>query len=140
MAYESAVECRRCAYKDGDETFQLLHLEWDIEEAKRLVEAKPHEVRPLRIADLDGLLRWIAVDREHATHVPTDQPVIVAIVPKMAADGGDAIIPIDGWHRIARAGMEGRETVPAVMLTRAESIKVMVDRMKVARRAKGRKR
>lgn len=43
-------------------------------------------------------------------------PIIVApIAPESGQDNGSIVI--DGWHRIYRARREGRDTLPALLLT-----------------------
>jgi ParB-like chromosome segregation protein Spo0J len=42
-------------------------------------------------------------------------------VPVILVQLNDSCLPIDGWHRIAKAKLEGRSTLPCVVLNKTES-------------------
>jgi hypothetical protein len=66
-----------------------------------------------------GMVRLfvVEVDREYAmTRTNLDQPILV--VRLLANDGEDlGGMVIDGWHRMYRARVEGRTTLPAYVLS-----------------------
>jgi hypothetical protein len=78
---------------------------WDVNAA--LDEADP-EVHTVLVSDVASILGLIRVDREHAKTADLSKPILLARFPDV-----DAWLPIDGWHRIARAVDEGVETLPA---------------------------
>jgi hypothetical protein len=119
-----------------DETFTFMWSEWDVDAAKAIVQAKPRKIE--RIA-VDRLEPFLSKRTPHETgtgftiragivtdeiRINTDEtisldvPLIVAITPE-----GNAL-PIDGWHRVAKAVALGVETLPLVYLTKAESKRV----------------
>ena len=85
---------------------------WDVDQAQqaaRLVKAQP-----LPISNLGALISMglIYVDAEHADTVDLDKPILVAPLPETATH-----LPIDGWHRIAKALSQGVTELPAKVLT-----------------------
>jgi len=114
-----------------NETFRFLRSAWDVRKAKELIAAKPRKVDEMSIsgpAELVGspvgptFVMGITVNwsRCESHEVNMDVPVILA----RRKDGTH--MPIDGWHRIAKAKMTGRTTLPCVVLTRKESIQVEI--------------
>ncbi|MGW4569438.1 hypothetical protein ACWEN3_46405 [Streptomyces sp. NPDC004561] len=57
----------------------------------------------------------------HAMQTDLDKPVVIAT---LQFDGNPAVLLIDGVHRVYRAMIEGRSTLPACMLTAAETAQV----------------
>ncbi len=98
---------------------------YDITAAKFILSKKPRPIKPLVLADFaskvgrKGAPGLIRIDWRKALKTNTDTtPVIVVQV-----DG--ELLPIDGWHRIAKALSSGVETLPCVLLTVAETKKVI---------------
>ncbi|MCX4826328.1 hypothetical protein OG883_42570 [Streptomyces sp. NBC_01142] len=58
---------------------------------------------------------------EHAMQTDLDTPVIIAT---MEFDGNEAVLLIDGVHRMYRAMVENRPTLPAYLLTTTETMQV----------------
>lgn len=111
---------------ETEEFFQFVCRAWDVREAKKLIASK--KARPIHtipVADLKGLVGEpdklslaIRVDWEAAKTADVTIPII------LAQDA--ACIPIDGYHRIARAILDGLTELPAVVLTKAETKKVRI--------------
>lgn len=126
---------------DEIEVFEMLGSRWNITEAKKLVAAtlrtfdREGPDGKIRIADVaaavagnddeGGVLGGVRIDKEHAATVDLADPIIVATMP-MEHEGKPVLYPIDGWHRIYRAHREGIDRLPAYVLTRAESKRVMI--------------
>jgi ParB-like chromosome segregation protein Spo0J len=59
----------------------------------------------------------VEINWEHAQSDAIDLTVPVILAWTKAG----SLLPIDGWHRIAKATLAGVETLPAVVLNKAES-------------------
>lgn len=114
---------------DMDETFQLVSRSWDVREAKKIIASKrARKVYPIPVASLkalvgtpDTLSLCVRVDWEVAKIVDVSVPLILVQDQDL-----DTCVPIDGYHRIARAVLDGLTELPAVVLTKAESKKVRI--------------
>lgn len=106
---------------DEGETFTLMAHTWDVTRGWELAgDREPVEVETRQLVSLLTLIR---IDEEHAMTVDVTRPLLLATYP--AQDGQPALhLPIDGWHRLARAVMEQVPTMRAVVLTEAESEQV----------------
>jgi hypothetical protein len=117
------------------ETFSFLFTEWDVDAAKAIIQAKPRRIERIAVSDLEpflgkqtrtesGGLVIRAGILTSTERVDTDETIDLA-VPLIAAftKQGNAL-PIDGWHRVAKAVALGVETLPIVFLTKAESQRV----------------
>jgi hypothetical protein len=104
------------------ELFEFMFASFDVREAKRLITAKPRETEMVRTDVLRAFLgpRGITVDRKR---VKAD-PLIDVSVPLIVATLDTSCLPIDGWHRVAKAIAEGIEEIPALYLTREETEQV----------------
>ncbi|MER5549903.1 hypothetical protein ABT072_47830 [Streptomyces sp. NPDC002589] len=111
---------------------------FDVDRARRLLEEHPRAVEPTPVADWSdayhlSLLRpdydgppWCPVfgpdqshfNVDHAMRTDLSKPVTIAT---MDFDGAPALLLIDGVHRMYRAMTEGRPTLPAHVLTIAET-------------------
>ncbi len=112
-------------WNDTAETFHFLAHGWDVQAAKRLLLKKPREVEEM---DIEGLRPFlpkngfggVLVDRarvESGEGIDLDVPIILGEVKS-------SHLPLDGWHRIARALHLGLKTVPCVVLTLRETSSV----------------
>jgi hypothetical protein len=119
-----------------EETFTFLWSEWDVDAAKAIIQAKPRKIERIAVDRLEPFLSkrtphktgtgftiraGILTDADRVANdesISLDVPLIVAITPE-----GNAL-PIDGWHRVAKAVALGVETLPLVYLTKAESKRV----------------
>jgi hypothetical protein len=120
----------------SDETFTFMWSEWDVDAAKAIIRAKPRKIERTTVDRLEPFLSkrtphehdsgftiraGILTDADRVANDATinlDVPLIVVITPE-----GNAL-PIDGWHRVAKAVALGVETLPLVYLTKAESKRV----------------
>ncbi|MFF8535955.1 hypothetical protein ACF07B_29050 [Streptomyces sp. NPDC015532] len=111
---------------------------FDIDRAMRLLEEHPRPTEQTSVTDWSAayhlsLLRpdydgpsWCPIfgpdqshfSAEHAMRTDLEQPVIIAT---LEFDSGPARLLIDGVHRMYRAMTEGRPTLPAHVLTLAET-------------------
>ena len=117
-------------WNDTEESFCFLHKSWDVQAAKAIIRDKPREVGMVLVSDLEPFLAksthtpsggtriraGITLDLDLADpSIDLSMPLIGAITKQ-----GNAL-PIDGWHRVARAVRDGVDTLPIVFLTKAES-------------------
>ncbi|RNG34391.1 hypothetical protein EEJ42_05480 [Streptomyces botrytidirepellens] len=116
---------------------------FNIDRAQNLLEEQPRAVVQTPVADWVAryhlhLLKpgsegktWYPIfgpdqshfSAEHAMQTDLDEPVIIAT---MEFDGERALLLIDGLHRMYRAMIEDRSTLPAFILTVAETTEVRV--------------
>ena len=93
--------------------FAFLSAYWNVTEAKILIRDRPRRLHQLPVAPLSGLLEMIDLEAGKVDTADTEVPVIVIRV-------GRGWLPIDGWHRLARALRDGKEWVWAARLTQKE--------------------
>jgi hypothetical protein len=116
---------------ETDETFCFMRWCVDVREAKRILASKKRPtVGSMSISDVAGLIGepgkivcGIGVDWERVQNDPTinlEVPVILAYT-----EHGN-LFPIDGWHRIAKAKLQGVEKLPCIVLNRTDSKKVVL--------------
>jgi hypothetical protein len=137
------MSCKSCKFwqdpNRGHESFNLLMYSWNIDEAKKILAARPRESVEVPLASVRGLIDYppkpdgasimsVWVDTDHVSHVDTTIPGIMGYLPisvPLVGKTNDASNrhrwPIDGYHRIARAIDLGLTTVPMLMLTAEES-------------------
>lgn len=107
-----------------NETFAFLFDVWNVDRAKQIIKDKP---RPILELDLEPLRKFVGKPGQlvlvgvAVNWKKAQSDVVDLTVPVVMAYGKDKFIPIDGWHRIAKALLKGLKTLPAVKLTRAES-------------------
>lgn len=111
-----------------EELFSFSGVEFNVRAAKCAIEAAPREVETIPTADLQDLVgmpgkiyagrTYVDWTRALSDAVDPTQPIILA----MLADG--SCLPIDGYHRIAKAKATGVESLPAVVLSLDETYAV----------------
>ncbi len=130
-----------------NERFIYAFDEWNVDRAKQIIKEHPRPIRTLNIEPFQELLCTpgkvrafgVAVNWKKAgsDQVNLDDPVLTAY-------GSMGKIPIDGWHRIAKALLKGRKELPWVALTKEESKQVHTytgpARKKLPRRIRRRRR
>lgn len=109
------------------EAFHYLYDVWNVDRAKQLIKERPRPIRRLNIAPFQELLSapgkvrvfGVAVNwkKVKSDDVNLDDPVLTAY-------GSMGKLPIDGWHRIAKALLKGIKELPWVALTKEESKQV----------------
>jgi hypothetical protein len=110
---------------------------FDIQAAERLIQAEPRETIELKIsgwARAYGLIPSSAgtfpiiggADFDAAYAMTTDlkKPVILATLQSTDEGKAPEHLLIDGCHRVYRANVEGRTTLPAYVLDTAESLAI----------------
>ena len=110
------------------EVFNFVGHSFDVQAAKELIRQKPRKVGMMNISGLVGLVGDPPVDggsyrmtfgitvnwdKAQSDDVDLDFPCI--LVPWR-----DSALPIDGWHRVAKAKIKGQSEVPYVILTKKE--------------------
>ena len=117
------------------ETFVFFSSQWDVSEAKRIIQARPRPITTFRVEEAAALLPdmpdesvrrtlrfhveldWAKV--EQGTGIDLSVPVIVATVGKNR-------FPIDGWHRIARGRYLWARELPCVILNASETNRIRI--------------
>ncbi|MGW5741560.1 hypothetical protein [Amycolatopsis sp. NPDC003861] len=126
---------------EGCQVFHFAVWRWCITRAHELLEvhesvAELHEhalitgldqFLPIRPAQ-EGHMKLIEVkvDVEYAmTETDLAKPIIIA---PLSGSSGESLglMPIDGWHRIYRALVEGRETLPAYLLNPTAELAIRI--------------
>ena len=103
------------------EVYAFGRYRWDIDAALAIVaDGRPSFAVPVdQLARVLGLMR---IDREHVETTDVSRPILLAPLP-----GTTSVLPIDGWHRIARAVQLDLAELQAYVLTEAESDAVRLD-------------
>ena len=94
---------------------------WDVDAAKRILAAAPRPPARAWVAELWAELLATAhpLTWAHVAEVDISTPLI-------ALPAGPGYVLIDGWHRVARARMMGRASLPIWVLTADEAEQVRV--------------
>lgn len=122
---------RRAAQERGIEAnpkpqiFHLLGHAWDIELADKILAEAPREPEPVDIRPLASWVGLIRIDPKILRKADVTAPIYLAKA-RTRAGGKRYLIPIDGWHRVARALQEGIEELPAYILTARETDKITI--------------
>ena len=111
---------------DEAEMFNFVYHNFDVTLAKKILRDKPREIKDMNIEGVMGLvgepgkliigvgINW---DKALSDEVDLTFPIILVHYE-------DSFMPIDGWHRIGKAKMQGIMNLPCVVLDREESAKV----------------
>ena len=127
----------------GCQVFYFSVWRWCISKAHELLEVHESVAELREHALLEGLEQFlplepaqdghmklieVKVDVEYAmTKTDLSKPIIVA--PLAGPPGSDlGLMPIDGWHRIYRALVEGRHTLPAYLLNPTAELAIRIPR------------
>lgn len=105
-----------CFDGDGDQDF-----EYDVDEAKGLLQRRRHYIRELYI---DKLRNAFPIAQGWYVLTEAWEPVNLAIpviVLTRAPKHQYPLVPIDGWHRISKAKKLGLISLPCVLLSKQES-------------------
>jgi hypothetical protein len=107
------------------EWFTFLAARFDVQRAKQCLSQKARKVGTMPIQEVarlvgapDKVMMGISVDWDR---VQNDPSIDLSVPVILAWTKAGSLLPIDGWHRIARAKLEGIPSLPAVVLTKAES-------------------
>jgi hypothetical protein len=112
------------------QVFQFLARAWCVTRARELIEADSTAAEHIPDADITGLdgfldltpptpgnvrLFVVEVDKEYAlTRTDLEVPILLVRIVHEGDDLGCMVI--DGWHRVYRARVEGRTSLPACLL------------------------
>ena len=119
----------------AEEMFSFLTSDWDVDAAKRIIAAKPRKIERIdthvcepflsrRMATPGGGLTIRAGILTNSERVANDASIDLTIPLIVAHTKQGNALPIDGWHRVAKAVALGVEKLPVVYLTKAESKRV----------------
>jgi len=117
---------------DASEIFEFVMRRYDIREAKKIIQEKPRKIHNMSLEGLKSMIpkrpkpieggrfemhpgigvNWGKIDTEE---INLNFPVIVA------TRKDNSLLPIDGWHRMAKAMDKGITSLPAVLLTKKET-------------------
>lgn len=113
------------------EIFRFLTRGWCITQAVELIKTDPTAAEFVEAADITGLdgyvdltppepgmmrLFVVNIDKEYAlTQTDLDKPIVVVRI--MSGDEDLGCLVIDGWHRVYRARIDGRTSLPAYLLS-----------------------
>lgn len=116
-------------WQDTPEVFLFGRSQWDVAQAKELIRTKrPRKIGNMDISGVAALVGKPPVDGEitislgirvdwgKAASDDVDLNIPVILVPYR-----DSYLPIDGWHRIAKAILKGVTELPCVVMTKAET-------------------
>lgn len=113
---------------------------FDVDHAGRLLAAAPREPVPLPVGAWAGFFGLVpgppgtipligpgpGFDRSYAMTTDLNVPVIVATITCPAGQDAGPLL-IDGCHRLYKAHATGREHIPALVLTAAETLTIRRD-------------
>lgn len=123
----------------GEETFSFQHeghtLVWNVTKAWKIVGERPRDPDFFRPAEQGVTVahlmeRYPSLDWEYAKTTDLTRPLL------FVAYRGKAQM-IDGWHRLARAVLEGVSEMAAYLLTEAEADAVLLFTLDDTRLTKG---
>jgi hypothetical protein len=99
------------------EYFQFGNMYWNIEQAKRILIAKPRRSGSLPVADWKGFSALTGC-----------KPGSVDLsIPVICVKFGNGYLPVDGWNRIRLALNTGITSLPFVLLTVKEEKEIRFD-------------
>src|SRR5690242_11229770 len=108
-------------FVESGEYFQVeLFGAYNIDRAKRMLRHSPRAVSTISVpfwkdfADGQG---WAAIPTSGDPAIDCSIPVIVATIDQCKG----SYLLVDGWHRLYKAAGENRRTLPAFILTQAET-------------------
>ena len=122
---------------DVSEMFEFVMSRWDVRMAKAIIHETPRPVLKMSLEGLksvvperpvaqeNGLLTMhpgISVDWDKIDSEEIDLSIPVIVVTRK----NGSTLPIDGWHRIAKAMDQGIGSLPAVLLNEEETERVQI--------------
>ncbi len=123
-----AIRSSNFQWNDEPEVFEFAGHAFDVRAAKELIRQKPRKVEMMNISGIAGLVGsppvegevkitafGITVNWDKARSEDVDLNIPCLLVPWR-----DSALPIDGWHRVAKATVIGQNELPYVILTKKE--------------------
>jgi hypothetical protein len=127
---------------EEEEVFTFMFSRWDVRAAKRILASKNVKVDTVDVADCEKLLGGsrpngkggstirlgVSVDWEKVEiDLMAVEPKIDLSVPLIFVQTPEGnILPIDGYHRIAKAHKLGLTEIPAVLLSKKDSKAIQI--------------
>jgi hypothetical protein len=102
---------------DEYESFDFLGISFDIQEAKRILLARPRPNKKIEVKNYAALL-------EMQSGLGTPKSKIDLNVPVICLAVGKGSFPIDGWNRILTAVQNNKDTLPCIRLTDHECARI----------------
>lgn len=109
------------SWEPRGETFRFLAYSFDVDRAKELLAERPRVSDTLEVEECRAFVNRIVIDKGAVDDADLTVPVIF-----WQGEDGKTFLPIDGWHRIAKALKEEVKSLPAVLLTKKESKEVLL--------------
>lgn len=91
-----------------NEVFNLLGWSFDIDKARELIKEHNIPVERTELCNLNAYSGFVSVDKEKALESQREDPVI-AVLTKV--NGQDAIVVIDGYHRMEKWKSQGKTEI-----------------------------
>lgn len=116
-----------------NEAFDFGPWAYNIDAARQILAEVPRELIHIEVGPLvHALFRGAArIDIAHVYTVNLAEPIIVIPVPDHEISDARRLdyveeLPIDGWHRVAKAFLTGEEILPAYALTEDEANRIRI--------------
>lgn len=129
---------------EQEEVFTFIRTQWDVRAAKRLLASKNIKVHTVDVAECAKLLGgstpngnggftiwpgvsvdWPRVETD-LTKPEAEQEIDLTIPVIIVQTPQGNILPIDGYHRIAKAQKLGLTEIPAVLLSKKDSKAIQI--------------
>lgn len=105
------------------QTFNFLGKVWDIDAAMEILKKKP---RASKMLDITQAMSLIRTDPKYVASIDLSKapPIIVGTIK---SKGEEFWLPLDGWHRIRKAKDLGLTELPAYILTKKETDRIVLE-------------
>ncbi len=133
-AFSSAYDWQESLYEQ--EEFEFFGMSWDVSLAKILLREQPRRIEGFAVTDVLAFLpeppgaatskRTIDTTMNIDWPRALRSPLIDLSLPVIVVTVGRNRLPIDGWHRIARAYAQQLGELPCVTLTDAETRQIRI--------------
>lgn len=117
IAETEELDSSKFEWHTKPEVFNFVSTQFNVELAKQIIRNTPRPVSKMPIEPLRRYItKSISIDSDKL-----EGDVIDLSIPLIIAQKGSNVLPIDGWHRIAKAFDLGLTELPAVFLTEEET-------------------
>jgi len=125
-------------WHDKYEIFDFVMRRFDVNMARKIIrDSTPRPIGNMQLSGLVNLVKRPTTNEDGSmtmtmgmgidwARIDSLEPNFDLSFPVIVADIKGQILPIDGWHRIAKAVDSGITVLPAVLLTKEETQKVMM--------------
>lgn len=116
---------------DIPETFRFFTWLVDVQKAKQILAGKKKplsgEIQVSDVSPLVGAPEKIVMGvRVDWDRVQNDKTIDLTVPVILAYTEHGNIFPIDGWHRIAKAVLQGVKTLPCLIVNKTDSKKIVI--------------